>query len=159
MRDVITILKEWDIPYSVWNYLSTPNDGNRFSLVDDDNRHTGPGLFRPEGQDILDPAPIQQQAVDDAVFGKHPGNIQQGNELGDRDGHNQHGSPELLEADALLVDHDGHDHAEDVVGEGRKDRPHQRPCQYRKERARKTRAPGEMVPLCYRRARTSVSGR
>ena len=38
MHDMITILKEWDIPYCVWNYLSTPNDGNRFSLVDDDNR-------------------------------------------------------------------------------------------------------------------------
>lgn len=38
MKDVITILKENNIPYSVWNYLSTPNDGNRFSLVDDDNR-------------------------------------------------------------------------------------------------------------------------
>lgn len=38
MRDVITILKEYDIPYCVWNYLSTPNDGNRFSLVDDDHR-------------------------------------------------------------------------------------------------------------------------
>lgn len=38
MRDVITILKKWDIPYCVWNYMSTPNDGNRFSLVDDDNR-------------------------------------------------------------------------------------------------------------------------
>lgn len=38
MRDIITILKEWDIPYCVWNYLSTPNDGNRFSLVDDDTR-------------------------------------------------------------------------------------------------------------------------
>ncbi|MBE7042466.1 MAG: glycoside hydrolase family 5 protein [Ruminococcaceae bacterium] len=38
MRDMITILKEWGIAYSVWNYLSTPNDGNRFSLVDDDNR-------------------------------------------------------------------------------------------------------------------------
>lgn len=38
MRDMISILKDWDIPYSVWNYLSTPNDGNRFSLVDDDNR-------------------------------------------------------------------------------------------------------------------------
>ena len=35
---MIKILKEWDIPYCVWNYLSTPNDGNRFSLVDDDNR-------------------------------------------------------------------------------------------------------------------------
>ena len=38
MRDMISILREWDIPYCVWNYLSTPNDGNRFSLVDDDNR-------------------------------------------------------------------------------------------------------------------------
>lgn len=38
MRDVITILKENNIPYCVWNYLSTPNDGNRFSLVDDDTR-------------------------------------------------------------------------------------------------------------------------
>jgi len=38
MRDVISILKENDIDYCVWNYLSTPNDGNRFSLVDDDRR-------------------------------------------------------------------------------------------------------------------------
>lgn len=38
MRDMISVLKDWDIPYCVWNYLSTPNDGNRFSLVDDDNR-------------------------------------------------------------------------------------------------------------------------
>jgi len=38
MRDVITVLKENEIPYCVWNYLSTPNDGNRFSLVDDDKR-------------------------------------------------------------------------------------------------------------------------
>ena len=38
MRDMISILKENGIPYCVWNYLSTPNDGNRFSLVDDDNR-------------------------------------------------------------------------------------------------------------------------
>ena len=38
MRDVISIFKEYDIPYCVWNYLSTPNDGNRFSLVDDDTR-------------------------------------------------------------------------------------------------------------------------
>ena len=38
MRDVITLCQENDVPYSVWNYLSTPNDGNRFSLVDDDTR-------------------------------------------------------------------------------------------------------------------------
>jgi len=38
MRDVITLCQENGVPYSVWNYLSTPNDGNRFSLVDDDTR-------------------------------------------------------------------------------------------------------------------------
>ena len=38
MKDIITLIKEQDMPYCVWNYLSTPNDGNRFSLVDDDNR-------------------------------------------------------------------------------------------------------------------------
>lgn len=38
MRDVIAFLKQHGIPYCVWNYLSTPNDGNRFSLVDDDTR-------------------------------------------------------------------------------------------------------------------------
>lgn len=38
MNDMIFILKNHDIPYCVWNYLSTPNDGNRFSLVDDDSR-------------------------------------------------------------------------------------------------------------------------
>ncbi len=38
MRDMIKLLKEYEIPYCVWNYLSTPNDGNRFSLVDDDTR-------------------------------------------------------------------------------------------------------------------------
>ncbi|MBP5640882.1 MAG: cellulase family glycosylhydrolase [Victivallales bacterium] len=38
MRDMIGLLIEHNTPYSVWNYLSTPNDGNRFSLVDDDTR-------------------------------------------------------------------------------------------------------------------------
>ena len=38
MRDVISLCKEHGISYCVWNYLSTPNDGNRFSLVDDDSR-------------------------------------------------------------------------------------------------------------------------
>ncbi len=38
MRDLIRFCKENEIPYCVWNYLSTPNDGNRFSLVDDDTR-------------------------------------------------------------------------------------------------------------------------
>ena len=38
VRDVVSLCREHGIPYCVWNYLSTPNDGNRFSLVDDDTR-------------------------------------------------------------------------------------------------------------------------
>lgn len=38
MRDVVRFCQEHGMPYCVWNYLSTPNDGNRFSLVDDDTR-------------------------------------------------------------------------------------------------------------------------
>lgn len=37
-RDVIAFFKENQIPYSVWNYLSMPSDGNRFSLTDDETR-------------------------------------------------------------------------------------------------------------------------
>ncbi len=37
-RDVIAFCQKYEIPYSIWNYLSTPYDGNRFSLVDDDHR-------------------------------------------------------------------------------------------------------------------------
>ncbi len=40
MRDVIRFMINNDIPYCVWNYLSTPYDCNRFSLVDDDRRET-----------------------------------------------------------------------------------------------------------------------
>ena len=38
MRDVIRFAIQHDIPYSVWNYLSTPYDCNKFSLVTDDER-------------------------------------------------------------------------------------------------------------------------
>lgn len=38
MRDVIRFSIENGIPYCVWNYLSTPYDCNRFSLVTDDER-------------------------------------------------------------------------------------------------------------------------
>ena len=38
MRDVIRTTIENGIPYCVWNYLSTPYDCNRFSLVTDDER-------------------------------------------------------------------------------------------------------------------------
>jgi len=47
MRDVTSLLREHGIPWCVWNYLSTPNDGNRFSLVDDDTRRIlSPALLR-----------------------------------------------------------------------------------------------------------------
>lgn len=38
MHDVILLAKQHGISTCSWNYLSTPNDGNRFSLVDDDTR-------------------------------------------------------------------------------------------------------------------------
>jgi hypothetical protein len=37
-RDVIAILDANGIGHSAWNYLSTPYDANRFSLVDDESR-------------------------------------------------------------------------------------------------------------------------
>ena len=45
MRDVVDVLNENAISYCAWNYLSTPNDGNRFSLVDDDERKILSGVF------------------------------------------------------------------------------------------------------------------
>ncbi len=44
MRDVIAIARREGWALSVWNYLSTPYDGNRFSLVDDETRE----LLSPE---------------------------------------------------------------------------------------------------------------
>ena len=38
MNDVIAFAKANDLPYCNWNYLSTPYDCNRFSLVTDDER-------------------------------------------------------------------------------------------------------------------------
>lgn len=49
LNDVIKLLKEYEIPYAVWNYLSTPNDGNRSSLVDDDYRR----ILSPRLQRII----------------------------------------------------------------------------------------------------------
>ena len=46
-RDVIAFCDENEIPFTIWNYLSTPYDGNRFSLVDDDFR-------RPVSEKIID---------------------------------------------------------------------------------------------------------
>lgn len=51
MRDVIGIAKREGWAYSVWNYLSTPYDGNRFSLVDDDTRE----ILSPELLNIIRP--------------------------------------------------------------------------------------------------------
>ena len=38
MRDVIAFLKENGIGYCVWNFMSAPYDGNKFSLVDEKTR-------------------------------------------------------------------------------------------------------------------------
>lgn len=52
-RDVIDFLDENGIPFTIWNYLSTPYDGNRFSLVDDDRR-----------------APVSEKIIDMIRIGK-----------------------------------------------------------------------------------------
>ena len=49
MNDLIGLLEEHGIPWCAWNYLSTPNDGNRFSLVDDDSRE----ILSPRLAEIL----------------------------------------------------------------------------------------------------------
>ena len=57
MRDVASLCREHGIPYCVWNYLSTPNDGNRFSLVDDDTREfLSPELLKACLGQLPDPA-------------------------------------------------------------------------------------------------------
>lgn len=48
-RDIVKLMREHNIPYCFWNYLSTPNDGNRFSLVDDDTRK----VLSPELERII----------------------------------------------------------------------------------------------------------
>ena len=49
VRDVTDFCRAHEIPYCLWNYLSTPYDGNRFSLVDDDNRK----ILSPVFADII----------------------------------------------------------------------------------------------------------
>ena len=38
MRDIFALCDEYEMPFCAWNYLSTPYDGNKFSLVDDRTR-------------------------------------------------------------------------------------------------------------------------
>lgn len=49
VRDVTDFCRDHEIPYCLWNYLSTPYDGNRFSLVDDDYRK----ILSPVFADII----------------------------------------------------------------------------------------------------------
>ena len=47
LNDVIKLFKENEIPYSAWNYLSCPFDGNKSGVVDDDHRRIlSPRLLR-----------------------------------------------------------------------------------------------------------------
>ena len=49
MRDVVRCAVEQGIPFCSWNYLSTPYDCNRFSLVSDDDRR----ILSPEMLEII----------------------------------------------------------------------------------------------------------
>ena len=98
--------------------------------VDQYDGEPRPARVRPEGYGLADPVPLHQVGVDQAVRREHLGNIQQRHELGNGDGHDQYGAPHLLQPDALLVDHDGHQHAQEVVQERGEEGPHQRPEQH-----------------------------
>lgn len=46
-KDVTDFLRDYNISICAWNYLSTPYDGNRFSLVDDETRRPiHPEIFK-----------------------------------------------------------------------------------------------------------------
>ena len=71
---------------------------------------------------------IAQDVVDNAVvLVQHLAHEQQGYELRYRDGDNEQSTPQSLELDALLVDHQGDYHAEDVVQHGGHDGPDEGP--------------------------------
>ena len=97
--------------------------------VDDDDHDPGQGGRTPEVYGRVYDPEIHQEAVEQAVQGEHLAHVQQGDELGDGDGHDEHGPPQLLETDALLVDDHGHGDAQEVVGEGGEEGPDQRPEQ------------------------------
>ena len=80
-------------------------------------------------QEVRNERDLAQCLADDTGGIKQLGDIQQGHELRDGDGHNKNGTPELLDLDALLVDHHGNSHAQEIVGEGGKERPDQGPQQ------------------------------
>ena len=109
--------------------------GNTDPNVDHDEQNTCGSFMIPQRVDVHiqqclgEPAQLQQELADDAGVVKQLGNIQQRNELGDRDGHDQHSPPEFFEFNTLLVDEDRHEHTQEVVGEGGEERPHQRPGQ------------------------------
>ena len=109
--------------------------GNADPNVDDDDHGSGHSGGIPNGGIVVLQQPLRnigdldQQLADNTGGVEQLGHIQQGNELGNGDGHDQGGSPEFLELDALLVDHHRHEHTQEIVGEGGKEGPHQRPAE------------------------------
>ena len=103
--------------------------GNTDPDIDNDNQNPGRCRVLPEPDSLIDDTKLEQHSVHNAVGVKELGNVQQGNELGNRDGQHQDAPPQLLELDALLVDENGNQHAQEVVGEGGEECPHQSPGQ------------------------------
>ena len=74
-----------------------------------------------------------QESIDESIHSKQLGDIQKRNKLRNCDGQNQNGSPQLLEADSLLVDQHGHRQTEEVINKGCKERPDKSPAKNRQE--------------------------
>ena len=70
-----------------------------------------------------------KSTVDDSGAVKKLGYIQKTYELRNRDCHNQAGSPELLEPDALFVDEHCNCNSKEIIDEGCKQRPYKGPQQ------------------------------
>lgn len=76
-----------------------------------------------------DPPPRQEQTVHNTVIREHPRHEQKRYELRNGDRNNEDRSEEALESNPLFIDHNRHDHTEEIVRKGRKKCPNERPDQ------------------------------
>ena len=98
--------------------------GNTNPDVDDDEQDLGCHGVTPQrpyicagkslGQEVVG----NQQVADKAALVKEVLYVKKRYELGNSNGHNENGTPELLQHDSLLINKHSNHHTEEVVGEG-----------------------------------------
>ena len=87
------------------------NVWNTNPAVEDNNQYLCNRRICPEWNCLINPSPSHQITVDQTIRRKHLSDIQKRYKLRYSDGHNQDGSPELLELNPFLVDQHRHNHA------------------------------------------------